>query len=188
MAQENSTLKQDLRLQLLRIRDQMGKTELTTEALIRHERLGLLLKSLKQDGTILCGYAAIRNEISVDAVMNRWLKMGGRLALPRFVNARYELAEVMDLSADLVPGKHGIPEPVARCPVIKEDCVDVWVVPGVGFDAHKYRLGYGKGIYDTLLKNSKGYKIGVGYEFQRVQTVFPESHDIKMDDIFLVSA
>jgi len=34
------------------------------------------------------------------------------------------------------------------------------------FDKNGMRLGYGKGVYDRLLANFKGVKIGLGYDFQ----------------------
>lgn len=64
--------------------------------------------------------------------------------------------------------------------------IDLAVIPGVAFDAKGNRLGRGKGFYDRLLerlKNHNIYKIGVCFDFQKVDEVPVEAHDIPMDEI-----
>jgi len=45
---------------------------------------------------------------------------------------------------------------------------DVILAPGLAFDLHGTRLGYGKGFYDKFLSglDLKAIKVGVGYSFQ----------------------
>jgi 5-formyltetrahydrofolate cyclo-ligase len=59
------------------------------------------------------------------------------------------------------------------------------LVPLVGFDAAGYRLGYGGGYYDRPLATlvPKPLTIGVGYELGRLETIYPQPHDIPMDAI-----
>jgi 5-formyltetrahydrofolate cyclo-ligase len=59
------------------------------------------------------------------------------------------------------------------------------LVPLVGFDAKGYRLGHGGGYYDRTLASlvQKPLSIGVGYELGRLETIYPQSHDIPMDVI-----
>ena len=57
------------------------------------------------------------------------------------------------------------------------------VVPGVAFDRKGKRLGRGKGFYDRFLKSTNATKVGVGYEFQLIDEVPSEPHDISMDII-----
>ena len=57
---------------------------------------------------------------------------------------------------------------------------------GVAFDAEGNRLGRGQGFYDRLLTRLQHYniyKIGVCFDFQRVEHVPTEPHDIPMDEI-----
>jgi 5-formyltetrahydrofolate cyclo-ligase len=51
----------------------------------------------------------------------------------------------------------------------------------VAFDIHGHRLGYGKGYYDRLLKKIKGLKVGLAYDFQIVDKLPVEPHDIPVD-------
>lgn len=64
--------------------------------------------------------------------------------------------------------------------------IDLAVIPGVAFDAEGNRLGRGQGFYDRLLTRLQHYniyKIGVCFDFQRVEHVPTEPHDIPMNEI-----
>lgn len=57
------------------------------------------------------------------------------------------------------------------------------VVPAVAYDRRGNRLGRGKGFYDRLLGSTRATKIGVAYEFQIVDEIPTEPHDVPMDII-----
>lgn len=62
------------------------------------------------------------------------------------------------------------------------DEVELIVVPGVAFDRTGNRMGRGRGFYDRLLKSTpNAVKIGVAYEFQMLEEIPVEPHDVKMD-------
>lgn len=83
---------------------------------------------------------------------------------------------------DLKQGAYGIPEPRIINPAAISD-IDIALIPGIAFDIHGNRTGFGKGYYDRFLSEFKGVKIGVCYDFQ-IQTDIPaDTHDIKMDFI-----
>ena len=71
-----------------------------------------------------------------------------------------------------------------------EEILDIVIVPAVVFDFGKNRIGFGGGYYDTFLKkvrekNEKVLFIGVCYDFQIVDVVPREEHDMILD--FVVS-
>ena len=55
----------------------------------------------------------------------------------------------------------------------------------VGSDSAGYRLGYGGGDYDRTLASisPKPYALGIAYEVSRLETIFPQAHDIPMDAV-----
>jgi 5-formyltetrahydrofolate cyclo-ligase len=59
------------------------------------------------------------------------------------------------------------------------------LVPLLGFDAADYRLGHGGGYYDRALATltQRPLTIGIGYEFGRLETIYPQPHDLPMDAI-----
>lgn len=77
----------------------------------------------------------------------------------------------------------GIQEPVEG-QLITAEQVTGFLVPGLGFNRKGQRLGRGKGFYDRYLQNYKGKKIGICYEFQLVNEIFPvDTWDVKMDSV-----
>ena len=71
-----------------------------------------------------------------------------------------------------------------------EEILDVVIVPALAFDSKKNRIGFGGGYYDTFLekvrkKNNKVLFIGVCYDFQIIDSVHTEKHDVTLD--FVVS-
>ncbi|MDA8157827.1 MAG: 5-formyltetrahydrofolate cyclo-ligase [Deltaproteobacteria bacterium] len=68
--------------------------------------------------------------------------------------------------------------------VIDEKDIDVFFVPGLAFDTSGNRVGYGKGCFDRILKNSgKSFFVGVCYDFQLISGDILETddNDIGMD-------
>ena len=62
--------------------------------------------------------------------------------------------------------------------------IEVIIVPGMGFDDCGNRIGRGRGYYDRFLKTiSSVYKIGVCFDFQRVESVPTDENDIRMDEV-----
>ncbi len=61
------------------------------------------------------------------------------------------------------------------------DDIELIIVPGVAYDKQGNRVGRGKGYYDRLLNNTKATKIGIAYDFQLVDEIEAEPHDVKVD-------
>lgn len=79
------------------------------------------------------------------------------------------------LSADLKPGKFGIPEPVEP---VRAGALNLILVPGIAFDRTGNRLGRGGGFYDRLLAEYPGATaIGLCFDFQLVDSLPVEPHD-----------
>ena len=84
--------------------------------------------------------------------------------------------------ANLIKGAYGIYEPRENISVPVSE-IDIALIPGIAFTTSGDRLGFGKGYYDRFLKDFKGFKIGIGYDFQITDEIPADKHDIKMDMI-----
>ncbi len=74
------------------------------------------------------------------------------------------------------------PDPAYGIKVDKKD-IDVILVPLLGFDERRNRLGHGKGYYDRFLKDCKALKIGVAFSIQELDEVITDENDVKLDMI-----
>lgn len=107
---------------------------------------------------------------------------GGRTALPVVVEKGRPLVFRAYRRGDrLEKGIWNIPVPAEGDAVTPE----IVIAPLVGVDTLNYRLGYGGGFFDRTLAAmpARPLVIGVGYEMQRIATIFPQPHDIAMDRI-----
>ena len=126
-------------------------------------------------------FLSLPREISTDGLIRVFRRSEKRVCVPAFQQSAqaYSLARLEE-STRLVPGKAGVREPVGSEWVALED-VDLFVIPGLAFDAQGHRVGRGGGHYDRLLEGARAVKVGVGMECQLVASVPAEDHDIRMD-------
>ena len=81
----------------------------------------------------------------------------------------------------LFVNKFGILEPIKSKPKIP----DLMLVPILSFDQGKYRLGYGKGLYDRYLnkylkENKNIITVGVAFSFQKYHKLPIDKNDVKL--------
>ena len=93
----------------------------------------------------------------------------------------YHFAHISDIEKDCECGRFGIYEPKKSCPIVDTSTIDCILVPGVAFTKKGARLGFGAGIYDSLLNGYKGIKVGCAYSFQIVSQIPQNDQDVTMD-------
>lgn len=124
-------------------------------------------------------YHSLPDELSTIKFLRKW---GGRkhFFLPRVNGVNLDILPYEETRLEL--GSFQIEEPTGDNYADVDD-IELMIIPGVAFDRRRNRLGRGKGFYDRLLAASKATKIGVGYEFQLLDELPAEPHDIPMDMI-----
>ena len=122
-------------------------------------------------------YHSLPDELPTTAFLDKW---SGRkhFYLPRVNGLNLEILPY-DRSR-LALGAFHIEEPTGDETVGIDD-IELVVVPAVGYDSRGNRVGRGKGYYDRLLAESKAAKVGVAYDFQVVDEIDSEPHDVKVD-------
>lgn len=136
------------------------------------------------EARIVAIYAPIHNEVDTAEVMHAALASAKLLLLPAVCNDGLELRSISG-PGELCRGAFGIPEPAAQCPVHSPEEADLFVIPGIAFDLSGRRIGYGKGYYDRALhhQEGKGKLVGFCYDFQLLERIAGEPHDVRMDII-----
>ncbi len=172
-------MKNKLREAMKLRRDSMTTAEVEEKSAAIAERLEKT-KEYKEATAILL-YAAKGNEVQTKQLIQNALIAGRSVMLP-ITNTglkEIELGEVKSYSG-LKKGAFGILEPQEKT---NKETVDAAVVPGLAFDRHGNRLGYGFGCYDRLLNRLKAVKIGLAYGFQISESLPRERHDHPMNII-----
>ena len=124
-------------------------------------------------------YWPFRSEYDPRFIAQHFRQKGAILALPEVTGKDKPLCFREWLpGAPMKNGAHDIPVP-AEARAVR---VDVIIIPMVGFDQQGYRLGYGSGYFDRTLAtyHPQPLTIGVAFEIQRLQNLYPQPHDIAM--------
>ena len=112
-------------------------------------------------------------------------KSGKQIVVPCVLPNKPELFHSrLNSFEDLRPGALGVLEPSPeRRIAFTPERFDLVIVPGVAFDRLGGRLGYGKGYYDRFLDQTLAFRLALAFEFQLLQSIPTETHDIPMDGI-----
>jgi 5-formyltetrahydrofolate cyclo-ligase len=168
--------KQQLRAAALAARDALG-ADLRMQAAQAIAARGLPFPL--EAGSVVSGYAPIRNELDPTPLMLALAARGVRLALP-VVLARGHSLSFRAWSPDdkMVLGPLGIAEP---SPAAAELVPDVMLVPLAAFDRSGHRIGYGGGYYDYTFSHLRKTRhvtgIGLAFAVQEIPVVPALAHD-----------
>ncbi len=115
-------------------------------------------------------YAAYKNEIRTDRIFVEGDKHRKEIYYPAVDVERGGLSyfRVMHLS-ELLHTEEGFREPSSAKSRLRDlGSLDVLIVPGVAFDMKGKRMGFERGFYDKCLKEFRGDRIALAYDFQVV--------------------
>jgi 5-formyltetrahydrofolate cyclo-ligase len=74
---------------------------------------------------------------------------------------------------------YGLFEPIMDQTIeVRQDDIDLLVVPGLAYTKDGYRLGFGGGYYDRYLQQYQGKTISLAFHFQVMPLIPIEGHDI----------
>ena len=128
-------------------------------------------------------YYPIQNEVDLLPLVKKYKHE--KLILFPVVHRKEMTANPYEGNHNMHRNKIGIPEPTTAP---YQGKIDLILTPAVAFDKKGNRLGRGGGYYDRFLKKVSHAKlIGVGYDFQLVDSVPVKRHDQKVEQIILPS-
>ncbi len=135
-------------------------------------------------GQKIAVYWPIKGEPNLREWMTRIHSLGVTVALPVVVR-RASPVEFHEWTPDCQMRRGFWDIPVPDCTNVVEP--DIIVVPLLGVDQNRFRLGNGGGYYDrTLVMLTEALiTIGVGHAFSRIKTIFPMPWDVPMDKVIL---
>jgi 5-formyltetrahydrofolate cyclo-ligase len=136
-------------------------------------------------------YWPVAGEFDARDVMTQWLAANDarEAALPIVVQPHAPMAfHAWHAHSAMKTGRYRIPVPEEERVVVPE----LLLIPCVGFDTERFRLGYGGGYYDRTLAawpaDKKPVTIGIAFESGKCDTLPRETHDMPLDAIVTESA
>ena len=142
--------------------------------------------SFYKDSKNIFIYIGFGSEIDTAKYIEEFLEEGKNIFVPRTdMKKRVMEAVKIDSLEELSINSSGILEPSRESEAISKNDIDLVILPGVAFDISGGRIGYGGGYYDKYLEgiDSDIVKVAITYDFQVLDEVPFEEHDIKADYI-----
>lgn len=134
-----------------------------------------------QDAQSVFIYLSVRSEVQTDKIIKTLLKQGRTVCVPVVSRTTMYAIRITE-QTEYEVSPMGIPQPpLAEGLIVPSP--ELTVVPIVGFDPKRNRIGYGGGYYDRFLKDYAGEKIGLAFEAQRVEEIPREEFDVALDAI-----
>ncbi len=140
----------------------------------------LELPQVQRAHTVL-SYRALPEEADLDELHEKLQQRGARLCFP--VSRAGGVMEAWE-PVSWKQGRYGIWEPdTADSVPVKPGEIDLVLVPCVGFDTRRDRLGHGAGYYDRYLAACPAAAVAVAFEVQKLPRVAADRFDRTMDAI-----
>ncbi|WP_176545052.1 5-formyltetrahydrofolate cyclo-ligase [Bacillus sp. AFS041924] len=169
------------------IRNSMMKKLKNISSLDREEKSKQIVEKLLNSDQFLCAdiiatTMPMEHEINTKYLITACWKMNKSVVVPKCNHDTRKMHFYkINSFEDLKKGYFGIQEPLEeKCEEIGKEFIDLIIVPGVAYTKYGERLGYGGGYYDRYLEDYKKQLMALAYDFQILNELPTEKHDIKM--------
>lgn len=185
--------KNDLRRLLKKRRNEITQSQRLYEEKLVYEKISNT-EAFQRAKAVLC-FLSYGTEFETKPLMELAFYEKKEVYVPKVTGEHtMRFYQIHDFQA-LKPGAYGILEPEETAMPFWYNCKTetVMFVPGLGFDRSNYRIGYGKGYYDTFLtelyhegnfRKENFVTIGLGFQCQIVEKLPVEKHDFPLDYVF----
>lgn len=119
-------------------------------------------------------YAALNGEVDTYHIIDSllWDKTK-TIVCPRIEGSEMNFYKISSLE-DLKEGHFGVLEPIGNERLIP----DLMITPMSAFNTLGYRIGYGKGYYDKYFAAHDCFRLGIAYDFQKLNVDFQDDLDV----------
>lgn len=179
--------KKALRTEILRKRVEIPDEKITIDSKIIIDKL-IGLEAYKKSATIMC-FVDFKKEVRSRLIIKKALDDGRRVLVPIITKDTdgkkvMKASHLISFEDDLESGTMGILEPKPECRrYVAPSEIDFFVVPGVAFDVHRNRLGYGAGFHDAMFRflRKDCLKVAVCFDFQVFDQIPVMEYDVPVD-------
>ena len=175
--------KKSLRRKFLALRKKLSAEE--REKLSREIVQKFLSSEVYKNSSVIMAYMPTADEIQLQEFFADAFDKEKILAIPLIIGRGIMQPVILKNFDELEVGEFGILTVRENSrKFIDAEKIDCVIVPGAAFDIHGKRLGLGGGYYDRFLKKTSAKKIALAFDFQVVENLPTESHDMPVDCIF----
>ena len=149
------------------------------------EKSNLVFSEIEQmpqfiQSSVVLAFWSLPDEVCTHQFVAKW-RESKIMLLPVMVGPGLQVRKFTGFDTMSSNNSFGVSEPLTG-EMYNPQLVDFAIIPGVAFDTKGNRIGRGKGFYDRLMPQlSKATKVGVGYNFQLVDSVPVAEFDIPVD-------
>ena len=129
---------------------------------------------------VVHSFLPMQEEVNVMTTIESLYTSGVKIVCPKALSGgileHYELVDI----DKMCKGVYGTRYPAGG--MLYTGDMDIIIVPGLGFDTNKNRVGYGGGYYDRFLrKHNESLKLAVAYPFQIQDNIPSDKYDVPVD-------
>lgn len=129
---------------------------------------------------IIMFFVSFNSEVYTHDMVRAALK-NKNVVVPKVEQNGIEPSIIIDFDNLIPSGSFKIFEPIEIMKIAYKN-IGIVLVPGIVFDKEGHRIGYGFGYYDKFLhKVPKAIKIGLAFDFQVIERIPREQHDVPVD-------
>lgn len=171
-------MKESIRELIIKKRNLLAEEDVKEKSRVIGQLL-LKLSEYNNSRTIMF-YVSIGTEVFTHDLIRESLK-GKTVVVPKVAHNEILPSVIIDFDNLVASGKFRIPEPIGVMGIACKN-IDLVLVPGIAYDRIGHRLGYGLGMYDKFLRQvPRAVKIGLAFDFQVVDKIPAQIHDIPVD-------
>ena len=177
MSETVTAQKIQLRAQSRQVRQALGETfRAQASQAIRAHITGW---TVFQNAQVILTYMPIKAEVDLRPLLEDFPHK--RWVLPRILpEAQHSLLFHPYDPTQLVRHRFGMDEPAASLPQIPPAEIQLALVPGLAYDCHGWRLGYGGGYYDRFLAAFPEISLGISFDTLLLDSLPRGEYDLPM--------
>ena len=136
--------------------------------------------TLWESAHVVASYLPHESEFDPTVIARSAIAKSKKLVFPRVVGKHLEFHSWREGDAvEATVG--GVLQPLASAAPFATDEIELFLAPLLGCGISGIRLGYGGGFYDRVFANAPGFRLGLGFDMQRVKDWPVEAHDQRLN-------
>lgn len=173
-------IKKELRYSIKLKKNGLDEIDAASKANLVFARVEMLDEFITAKNVL--AFWSLPDEICTHDFVSKWFEKK-HMYLPVISGKTLEVRNFTGIGGLSIDNSFGVMEPTTG-QLVDPALIDFALIPGVAFDKNGNRIGRGKGYYDHLLPQlTNALTVGIGFDFQLVESIPTEAHDIPVKKV-----